>query len=146
MLELSRARQIFVAAFFGSIALLALEFPLHTLLNQRSQISQVASELSTVRSHNVALNSDISSLSKSSRIASIAHEEYGLVKPGQRSYVILPAAGSKGSTNSLGAGAVPLSDIGPTAASPTASTSVSSPSQPSGSLLSRVVHRLEFWR
>ena len=132
-----------IVAIMGAVALGALEFPFRELMNQRSAIAQTAAELQAVESHNSILRQDITALSKSSTIASIAHQEYGLVEPGQRSYVILPGAHSQRDTNPLTALSIPAEDLGSSAAPPSAAKSPVG--RPQGSLWSRVLRRLEFW-
>jgi hypothetical protein len=115
-------------------------------MNQRAEITQTSSALAAVQSHNAALGADISSLSKSSVIASIAHQDYGLVKAGQKSYVILPAAGSVQTSDPLSSDSIPDADVGSTSGSQSVSNPSKETVKPSGSLWTRMLHRLEFWR
>ncbi len=135
-----------VVVFLGTIVLVAIEFPFRQLMNQRAQIARTALALQTVESHNTILQHDIASLSKTSTILSIAHQEYGLVQPGQRSYVILPNANAKQNMNPLTALAIPAEVLGATSGSTTTASASHSASRPSGPLWSRVLRRLEFWR
>lgn len=145
MPDLHRARQMLVVAFFGALVLVALEFPFHQLMSQRAQISEAAAALSAVESHNATLRGDIAALSKTSTIASIAHQEYGLVQPGQRSYVILPNAGAKQNMNPLTALAIPAEVLGSTSGSSSVATKPIEVSAPKGSVWIRALRRLEFW-
>ncbi|HUY06200.1 MAG TPA: hypothetical protein VMU99_02930 [Acidimicrobiales bacterium] len=135
-----------LVALLGTIALVAIEFPLRQLISQRVQISKTALALQIVESHNAILQHDIASLSKTSTIISIAHQEYGLVQPGQRSYVILPNAGAKQNMNPLSALAIPAEVLGSISGSTTSATAPHVVSRPVGSLWSRMLRRLEFWR
>jgi len=144
MFALHRSRQMLIVAVIGAIALGAIEFPLRQLMNQRSQISQAAAELQAVNSHNAILKQDISSLAKSSTIASIAHQEYGLVQPGQRSYVILPNAHAMQNMNPL-TSSIPVEDLGATSGAATSSGTPAVIARPKGSLWGRILLRLEFW-
>ncbi|HVB00745.1 MAG TPA: hypothetical protein VNE42_05735 [Acidimicrobiales bacterium] len=147
MLDLHRARQLLLVALLGSIVLVAIEFPFRQLMSQRVQISKTALALQAVENHNTILQHDILSLSKTSTIISIAHQEYGLVQPGQRSYVILPNANAKQNMNPLTALVIPAEVLGSTSTS--GSTMVVSASHVAsrtvGSLWSRMLRRLEFW-
>lgn len=136
---------MFVVAILGALVLVAIEFPLRQLMSQRSQISRAAVELQAVERHNAILKQDISALSKTSTIAAIAHQEYGLVHPGQRSYVILPSANAKQNMDPLTALSIPAEDLGSTPATTTPPHGSAAASQQRGSLWSRVLHHLEFW-
>jgi cell division protein FtsB len=149
MAHLYRARMVFIIAVVFAIGAIAVEFPLSELLRQRSELAGLATQLQAVDSHNAVLRSDIASLSQPSTIASIAHQDYGLVRPGQRSYVILPGPGSSAIADPLAMGAIPAADL---VAAPT-SASVVTPPAPApapaplkGSFWTRVANRLEFWR
>ena len=82
-------------------------------------------------------------------IAAIAHQDYGLVRPGQRSYVILPGPGSPAIADPLAMGSIPTADL---VAAPTSANVVTPPATapavagPKGSLWSRMLEHLEFWR
>lgn len=145
MLGLHRSRQMLIVAVIGAIGLGTIEFPFRQLMNQRSQIAQAAAELQAVNSHNTILKQDISSLSKSSTIAAIAHQEYGLVQPGQRSYVILPGAHATQNMNPLTALSIPVEDLGSTSGTAISTGTPPSIARPQGSLWGRVLRRLEFW-
>jgi hypothetical protein len=84
-------------------------------------------------------------LSSDSTIAAIAHEQYGLIHPGQTSYVILPAAGSPAANGLTTPSIAPQDLIEAPAGSPrTTSSSTSSPGV--GGFWSRFTGHLEFWR
>ena len=150
MIQLYRARLALVAATLVAAVVLATQLPLGELLHQRTQLSAAASELSVVEAHNRQLSGDVALLRERSTIATIAHQEYGLVLPGQRAYVVLPAQ-ARGATSSglLDAGRLPAIDLvaGDTAA--LAGTGIGAgpaAARPAGSLWSKVFGRLAFWR
>ena len=145
MFALHRARQMLIVVFLGTIVLVAIEFPLRQLMSQRAQISKTALALQTVEIHNTILQRDIASLSKTSTILSIAHQEYGLVQPGQRSYVILPNANARQNMNPLTALAIPAEVLGATSGSTAVASASHTVARPVGSLWSRMLRRLEFW-
>ncbi len=134
-----------IVVVLGTIVLVAIEFPFRQLMDQRAQISRTALALETVQSHNSILQHDISSLSRTSTILSIAHEEYGLVQPGQRSYVILPNAHAKQNMNPLTALAIPAEVLGATSGSSASAGTSHTVARPVGSIWSRMLRRLEFW-
>ena len=145
MLDFHRARQMLIVTLLGTIVLVAIEFPLRQLMSQRVQITKTALALQAVESHNAILQYDIASLSKPSTILSIAHQEYGLVQPGQRSYVILPSANAKQNMNPLTALAIPAEVLGSTSGSTSPVSASQVGTRPAGSLWSRMLRRLEFW-
>lgn len=160
MIQLYRARLVLVVATILAVVVLATQLPLGELFHQRSQLSAAASELAVVDAHNRQLQSDVAALGRRSTIASIAHQEYGLVLAGQSAYVVLPVR-SSGSGAARTAGPLALSPIpavglvagdalalaGTRAgnasglgAAPAASA------KPAGSLWSRAIDRMAFWR
>lgn len=145
MTQLHRARALLVLAVLAAIAIVAFEFPFGEIFHQRGELASVNAQLAAVRARNASLNADIKALSQRSTIGAIAHEEYGLSARGQRSYVILPAAGS-GDANDLAAPTISPQDLvaaPPSAGSP-ASSSVDGAAGPG--FWSRFAARLEFWR
>lgn len=73
------------------IVLFLAVFPVGTYLGQRSQLRQESAQLARLRFENRALASKAAKLQTNGEIERIAREDYGLVKPGQEAYVILPA-------------------------------------------------------
>jgi cell division protein FtsB len=65
-------------------------FPIGTFLSQRHQLSTVSSQLSRLQAANRALRAKARLLGTNAEVAKLAHEQYGLVKPGQEAYVVLP--------------------------------------------------------
>ncbi len=65
-------------------------FPIGTMLSQRHQLNAVSSQLSRLQAANRALRAKARLLRTNAEIAKLAHEQYGLVKPGQEAYVVLP--------------------------------------------------------
>ena len=144
MILLYRARIFLVAAVLAAIVLLVLELPLSTILRQRGQIATASHELGLVQRRNTELRADVAALRENSAIAAIAHEEYGLVQPGQQSFVILPSAGASNASGLLGTRSLPASDLVVQASDPSTPAAKSAPAH--SSLTSRVLDRLEFWR
>ena len=71
--------------------LFAFVYPTRTFLDQRSDTNKARSQLEVLRSENARLQHESARLSTDAEIERIARERYGLVKPGERSFVILPA-------------------------------------------------------
>jgi hypothetical protein len=130
-----------------------LEFPLGELLHQRSELAVATSELAKLQSTNGALARDIGSLREPSGIAALAHGQYGLVGRGQRAYEVLaPASTVGGPVPALAPHAISSVDVVvPSAASlapasARSATGSADGTSDTGSLWSRVVDRLAFWR
>ena len=140
--HLYRARLVLLGAGFAAIALVAAEFPFALLFHQRSELAVASGQLATVSQRNAGLRGDIRALQSNATIAEIAHEDYGLVDPGQLSYVILPPAGSA-AVNSLTSDAIAPRDL----VAPSAEVFARPRARAAGpGLWSRFLGRLEFWR
>ena len=92
-----RARLFFLVALLLAAGILVANFPLSTLLQGRSTVQGEASRLAALRAENRTLSSEVRALDDPATVGEIAHEEYGLITPGQRSIVVLPAAAGAGS-------------------------------------------------
>jgi cell division protein FtsB len=142
---LRRARLILVGAFVFFVALVATSFPAGVIVRQRVVLAAVDRQLVAVDVHNAALSSQIASLQQPSTIEAIAREDYGLVRPGQLSYVILPGKGAHAvGAGTLGVEPIPVDDLVPTGVSALAIPEPRLPKSPS--LWSRTLRELEFWR
>lgn len=152
---------------------LATSMPVSALLTQHSQLASASADLSRARAADRALQQDLSALRNPGTVAGLARNDYGLVAPGQKAYVILPPAGASPSVVT-GSGHIPLGTVpvvpgsaqsrqllglGSSSAGAGTSTSTSHPSSPaahgaSGShggaapagFWGRVARTLEFWR
>ena len=71
--------------------LFAFVYPTRTFLDQRAETNKARSQLEVLQSENARLARESKRLSTDSEIERLAREKYGLVKPGERPFVILPA-------------------------------------------------------
>ena len=71
--------------------LFAFVYPTRTFLDQRSQTSTARAQLTLLRAENAKLTMQTKELSSDSAIERLARQTYGLVKPGETPFVILPA-------------------------------------------------------
>jgi cell division protein FtsB len=71
--------------------LFAFVYPTQTFLDQRSATSKAREQLDLLRAENAKLADATKRLKSDEEIARIAREFYGLVKPGEQPFVILPA-------------------------------------------------------
>jgi cell division protein FtsB len=141
---LYRARIGLVVAGIASLVVLACWFPLGQLIRQRSELATLSSQVSSVDAHNASLRVEVRALHKNVTIETLAHQEFGLVKPGQIPYVILPQAGSSSGSPALSAKPIPVSDLVADQPVVAPHVSVSTPTGPG--FWSRFTSRLEFWR
>ena len=65
--------------------------PTRTLLQQRRDTKAATAELRELRERNAALEEQARRLSDPREIEQLAREQYGLVRPGEEPYVVLPA-------------------------------------------------------
>ncbi len=145
-----RNRLVLALAIAVSVGIFGAWFPLPSLLQQRSQLAAASIELSQLQRENAALRHDQKQLRTPTALGRIAQEEYDLVPPGDQAYQVLPASGSGGPYGSLGptssSGAGAASGSGGAVARARAPSGSSPPAGTSGSLLSRMLRTLEFWR
>jgi cell division protein FtsB len=81
-----------VVSSLGFIAVVFLfVLPTRTYYDQHRALNQVSSQLATLRSEDQRLESQAASLAKKSTVARIAHDDYGLLAPGQQATVVLPS-------------------------------------------------------
>jgi cell division protein FtsB len=141
---LYRARLGVVVAGLVSLVALAAWFPLGELLSQRGELSSLSAQVASVSARNATLKSEVVSLNENSSVETIAHSEFGLVKPGQLSFVILPAAGS--TVGAPGLRNVPIPEADLVADEPQIAPHATAPADAGGpDFWGRFVSRLEFW-
>ncbi|HVC26397.1 MAG TPA: hypothetical protein VND23_11635 [Acidimicrobiales bacterium] len=152
MTALYRARVALLASVGLATALLVVELPVGEIMHQRGQLSVVSSELARVDAGNATLSADISALRRVSTVAAIAHAEYGLVRRGERAYTIVAPDASGAVAAGLVQHRIPVVDLVIPSADALLATarhrsrsSVDGAST-TGSLWSRALDRLEFWR
>ena len=66
-------------------------YPTRTFLDQRDDTNKARSQLAVLQAENARLARESKRLSTDSEIERLARQKYGLVKPGQIPFVILPA-------------------------------------------------------
>jgi len=71
--------------------LFAFVYPTQTFLDQRSETNKARAQLGVLQAENARLARESKRLSNDSEIERLAREKYGLVRPGERPFVILPA-------------------------------------------------------
>lgn len=66
-------------------------FPGRTYLQQRRSLAAAQSRLGVLRSENKGLEDRAAKLQTDAEVERLAREQYGLVKPGEEAYAILPS-------------------------------------------------------
>lgn len=80
------------AVVVGSLAVLAAYvFPTRTWLDQRSALAQTDAQLRDIDAERDALQQRIDQLDTDAEIEQIARSQFGLVRPGEEAYSVLPA-------------------------------------------------------
>jgi cell division protein FtsB len=74
--------------------LFAFVYPTRTFLDQRDETNKARQQLSVLQAENARLARESKLLTTDSEIERLAREKYGLVKPGERPWVVLPAPSS----------------------------------------------------
>lgn len=67
-------------------------FPARTYLSQKDQIALQERTIAVLRAQDSKLSGEKAALQQDSTIEQIARQDYGLVKPGQQAFMVLPAA------------------------------------------------------
>ncbi|MGC8464493.1 MAG: FtsB family cell division protein [Acidimicrobiales bacterium] len=88
-----------VLAFAGYVVVF---FPLGGILSLNRQLQQARSELASVSKSNERLAAEEAQLKNPRYIEHLARSSYGLVKPGQSEYVIMPGSPLYVPSKSLG--------------------------------------------
>lgn len=81
---------ILIASAFISLVFLALEFPWSMLISQQSQLTSLRHQISTVNIQNEELQKTVYELKQPQLIQMLAHKDFGLIKPGQTEYALIP--------------------------------------------------------
>jgi cell division protein FtsB len=80
---------LFVVVLVG--LLFAFVYPTRTFLDQRASTNRARAQLELLQAENARMDREAKKLNTDSEIEQLAREKYGLVRPGERAYVVLPA-------------------------------------------------------
>lgn len=72
-------------------------FPARTYLAQKQDIAVQERTIAVLKAEDAKLVADSSALQDGATIARIARQEYGLVRPGQQAFMVLPSPGQSAS-------------------------------------------------
>lgn len=141
-----RAQLVLVGAVVLAAVIVGTQLPLGQLLSQRDAIAQQSAQLQRLKAADAALSTQVAALGNPSTVATIAHEQYGLVYKGQIAYVILPEPGAHDGTSPLDTVAVPAGDVVPSDAAVSAVPADAAATPHGPGFLQQVLDKLEFWR
>ena len=142
-----RARLFFFVALAISVLVLIANCPFSALVQGRSTVRAESTELAKLQAENKLLGSQVRALHDPAVVGQIAHSEYGLTDPGERSVVVLPGT-TKGpitTRNPLAGGPVSPSDLLPSDAILNPNLAGAGPTVRGPGFWHRVLGSLEFW-
>jgi cell division protein FtsL len=87
-----RAVRLLLLAMIAAGVLLLFVFPARTLIDQRHQVASTQSHITALTKEDNQLAARIKALSNPSQVEQTAHQEFGLVMPGQQAYTVIPKA------------------------------------------------------
>lgn len=79
------------AAVATIVALAVYVFPTRTWLDQRAALAETSVQLDELEAQRSALEQRVAELDSDDQIEEIARSQYGLVRPGEEAYAVLPA-------------------------------------------------------
>jgi cell division protein FtsB len=87
-----RLRPLVVASYAAFLGLLLASYvpPLQDILHNRAEIPTLEQKLQKTRTHNIANKRLIKELQTPAGIERAARERYGMVRPGEKVYIIPP--------------------------------------------------------
>ena len=87
-----RAALVGILLGLGAVAILFLfVYPTSSFLRQRDDLNRARERLEVLRSETTRLDDATKKLQGDAEVERIAREQYGLVRPGEQSYVVIPA-------------------------------------------------------
>jgi hypothetical protein len=141
------ARLFFFVALGIAVVILVANFPVGALLQGHSTVRADSTQLAALQAENRQLAAQVKALHNPAVVGRIAHSEYGLTEPGERSVVVLPGSTKVPSStaNPLANNPVPVSDLLPSDAILDPASSPVLPAVHEPSFWHRVLDSLEFW-
>jgi cell division protein FtsB len=87
-MSLSRPLKVILYAAFVGLLLASYVSPLQQILESRGQIASLRSELETTEKNNAARERLVKELQTPAGVERAARERYGMMKPGERVYIV----------------------------------------------------------
>jgi cell division protein FtsB len=95
-MSLSRSLKVILYAAFVGLLLASDVPPLQQILESRSNIAPLRSELETIEKNNAARERLVEELQTSAGVERAARERYGMIKPGEKVYIVESAGAASG--------------------------------------------------
>ncbi len=87
-MSLSRPLKVILYAAFVGLLLASYMSPLQQILEGKNRIAQLSSGLETVERNNAAKARMVEELQTPAGVERAARERYGMIKPGEKAYII----------------------------------------------------------
>ncbi len=87
-MSLSRPLKVILYAAFVGLLLASYVSPLQQILEGKNRIAQLSSGLETVERNNAAKERMVEELQTPAGVERAARERYGMIKPGEKAYII----------------------------------------------------------
>ena len=87
-MSLSRPLKVILYAAFVGLLLASYMSPLQQILEGKNRIAQLSSDLETVERNNAAKERMVEELQTPAGVERAARERYGMIKPGEKAYII----------------------------------------------------------
>jgi cell division protein FtsB len=147
----TRRTVVLLAAAGATLAVLVLVvFPTRSYLKERGDTNSATHQLKSLDAQNRQLTDQIGRLNTDAEIERLARKDYGLVKPGEEAYAILPGALAKGAAANTPPAAKPPAAKPPVGKPPAGGPSGGQRGQATApahqGLWDRFLDQLAFWR
>ncbi len=93
-MSLPRPLKVILYAAFIGLLLASYVTPLQQILESKSRIAHLSSELETIEKNNAARERFVEELQTPAGVERAARERYGMIKPGEKVYIV-PGDGDK---------------------------------------------------
>ena len=144
---MTRRTVVLLVAAGATLALLVLVvFPTRSYLRERGDMNSAAHQLQALNAQNRQLTDQIGRLNSDAEIERLARKDYGLVKPGEEAYAILPGALAKNTAANKPAAAKPAAGKPPAGHAPASQRGQAAPAPAHQGLWGRFLDQLAFWR
>ena len=144
---MTRRTVVLLVAAGATLALLVLVvFPTRSYLQERANVSNAAHQLQAVDAQNRQLTDQIGRLNSDAEIERLARKDYGLVKPGEEAYAILPGALAKNAAANKPAAPNPATGKPPAGRPPATQRAPAAAAPAHQGLWGRFLDQLAFWR
>jgi cell division protein FtsB len=143
----TRRTVVLLAAAGATLAVLVLVvFPTRSYLKERGDVKSATHQLQALDTQNRQLTNQIGRLNTDAEIERLARKDYGLVKPGEEAYAVLPGALAKNGAANKPAAAKPAAAKPSAGPQPASQRGLAAPAPAHQGLWGRFLDQLAFWR